>query len=64
MLNFTWYTNALSYSYFNLVPKVDAASILVEETQNNENLENIEQDLQKKKKNKKQKIGFRDRKVS
>lgn len=47
---------------FNLVPKVDAASILAEETQN-ENLENVEQDLQKKKKNKKQKIGFRDRKV-
>lgn len=47
----------------NLVPKVDAASILTEETENNGNVENIEQDLQKKKKNKKQKIGFRDRKV-
>jgi len=53
----------LFYSIFNLVPKVDAASILVDETQNNENMENIEQDVQKKKKNKKQKIGFRDRKV-
>lgn len=47
----------------NLVPKVDAASILIEETRNDGNVENMEQDLQKKKKNKKQKIGFRDRKV-
>jgi len=28
------------YSVFNLVPKVDAASILVDETRNNENIEN------------------------
>ncbi|KAG5345092.1 MICU1 protein, partial [Acromyrmex charruanus] len=50
--------------YFNIIPKVDAASILdSEETQNNENVENIEQDIQKRKKNKKQKIGFRDRKI-
>ncbi|XP_018364183.1 PREDICTED: calcium uptake protein 1 homolog, mitochondrial isoform X2 [Trachymyrmex cornetzi] len=49
---------------FNMIPKVDAASILdSEETQNNENMENIEQDVQKRKKNKKQKIGFRDRKI-
>ncbi|XP_018395518.1 PREDICTED: calcium uptake protein 1 homolog, mitochondrial isoform X1 [Cyphomyrmex costatus] len=48
----------------NLIPKVDAASILdSEKTQNNENVENIEQDVQKKKKNRKQKIGFRDRKI-
>lgn len=47
----------------NLVPKVDAASMIVEETRNSENIENVEQDVQKKKKNKKQKIGFRDRKV-
>ncbi|XP_072745594.1 calcium uptake protein 1 homolog, mitochondrial isoform X2 [Anoplolepis gracilipes] len=44
------------------VPKVKAASMLVEQTQDNESMENIEQDLQKKKK-KKQKIGFRDRKI-
>lgn len=47
----------------NLVPKVDAASILTEETRNDRNVENVEQDLQKKKRNRKQKIGFRDRKV-
>ncbi|CAL1689433.1 unnamed protein product [Lasius platythorax] len=50
---------------FNLIPpKVDAASMLVEETpRDNENMEQMEQDLQKKKKSKKQKIGFRDRKI-
>ncbi|XP_071563871.1 calcium uptake protein 1 homolog, mitochondrial isoform X1 [Temnothorax nylanderi] len=47
----------------NIVPKVDAASIVAEETQNDESVANIEQDLQKKKKNRKQKIGFRDRKI-
>ncbi|XP_024869675.1 calcium uptake protein 1 homolog, mitochondrial isoform X1 [Temnothorax curvispinosus] len=47
----------------NIVPKVDAASIVAEETQNDESMANIEQDLQKKKKNRKQKIGFRDRKI-
>ncbi|XP_050457944.1 calcium uptake protein 1 homolog, mitochondrial-like isoform X2 [Cataglyphis hispanica] len=47
----------------NLVPpKVEAASMLVEETQDNENMEHTEQELQKKK-NKKEKIGFRDRKI-
>lgn len=55
---------SMFYRTLNIMPKVDAASILdSEETQNNENMENIEQDVQKKKKNKKQKIGFRDRKV-
>ncbi|XP_077270277.1 mitochondrial calcium uptake 1 isoform X1 [Temnothorax americanus] len=47
----------------NIVPKVDAASIVAEETRNDESTANIEQDLQKKKKNRKQKIGFRDRKI-
>ncbi|KAL0112481.1 hypothetical protein PUN28_012063 [Cardiocondyla obscurior] len=47
---------------FGYVPKVDAASIPVEDTHTTENVEIIEQDLQKKKK-KKQKIGFRDRKI-
>ncbi|XP_011869337.1 PREDICTED: calcium uptake protein 1 homolog, mitochondrial-like isoform X3 [Vollenhovia emeryi] len=46
------------------IPKVDAASLVVEESQNNDSVEIIEQDMQKKKKNKKQKIGFRDRKVT
>lgn len=47
------------------VPKVDAAELPAEESQNDGNVENTEQDLitEKKKKNKKQKIGFRDRKV-
>ncbi|XP_012541700.1 calcium uptake protein 1 homolog, mitochondrial isoform X2 [Monomorium pharaonis] len=49
--------------YFNLIPKVEAASILTEEGQNSENIENVEQEIQKKKKSKKQKIGFRDRKI-
>ena len=67
-LNILFNISIVLYSIFcsllNIVPKVDAASILdSEETQNNENMENIEQDVQKKKKNKKQKIGFRDRKV-
>ncbi|XP_011256711.2 calcium uptake protein 1 homolog, mitochondrial isoform X2 [Camponotus floridanus] len=44
------------------VPKVEAASMLVEKIQDNENMEQTEQDLQKKKK-KKDKIGFRDRKI-
>ncbi|KAM0725423.1 Calcium uptake protein 1-like protein, mitochondrial [Formica fusca] len=48
----------------NIVPKVEAASMLVEETQDNGNIEHgTEQDLQKKKKNKREKIGFRDRKI-
>ncbi|XP_012214702.1 calcium uptake protein 1 homolog, mitochondrial isoform X2 [Linepithema humile] len=45
-----------------ITPKVDAASILMEENQDSGNIENIENELEKKKK-KKQKIGFRDRKI-
>lgn len=51
------------YRYFGLDTKVEAASMLMENDQNNESLENAEQDVQKKKKSKRQKIGFRDRKV-
>ncbi|XP_014484737.1 PREDICTED: calcium uptake protein 1 homolog, mitochondrial isoform X1 [Dinoponera quadriceps] len=54
--------------FFNIMsdeipPKVQAAELPVQDSEDNGDLENTEHDLQKKKKPKKEKIGFRDRKI-